>query len=188
MIKKLTLNIICLGVLLGCAGMQPQRTFENSTFTSDFPELCVKIHKSYIFNQGKESKKYAKSQVDRWWWEVAGGTGVGIVIDRYHKSTSFDYYYGLETILRNWNRIPLETILINDHSWMKYAYVNKQNYLHTGFFTRKDDYFIQVYRYSAFRYRDEIEELDTKRTMTDSQKKLLNTVFDETDKLFTIEY
>jgi hypothetical protein len=188
MIKKLTLIIVCLGLLWGCAGMQPQRTFENSTFTSDFPELCVKIHRSYIFNQGKESKRYRKSQVDRWWWEVAGGTGVGIVINRYHKSTSLDYYYSLERITRNMGRIPLETLLINDHRWLKYAYVNEQKHLHTGFFTRKDDCFISVYRYTYFRYRDEIEELDTTRTMTDSQKKLLNIVFNETDKLFAIEY
>jgi hypothetical protein len=35
---------------------------------------------------------------------------------------------------------------------------------------------------------DEIEKLDKTRTVTDYQKKLLNIVFDDTDKLFTIEY
>jgi hypothetical protein len=35
---------------------------------------------------------------------------------------------------------------------------------------------------------DEIEKLDKTRGVTDSQKELLNIVFDETDKLFAIEY
>ena len=189
MIKKLTLNIICIGVLLGCASVQHQRTFENNTFTSDFPELCVKIHRSYIWNQGKESKRYGKSQVELWWWEVVRGTGVGIVLEKYHRSTSFDYYYSLEAITTNRNSIPLETLLINDHRWLKYAYVDEQKYLHTGFFTRKDDFFIEVYRYAYLPgYMDEIEKLHKTRTVSDSQKKLLNIVFDETDKLFTIEY
>jgi hypothetical protein len=112
-------------------GMQPQRTFENNTFTSDFPELCVKIHRSYIWDEGKESKRYRKSQVERWWWEVVLGTGVGIVIDRYHRSTSFDYYYPLETVATNRDKIPFETLLINGHRWLKYAYVDEQKYLHT---------------------------------------------------------
>ena len=89
MIKKLTLNIICIGVLLGCTGMQPQRTFENNTFISDFPELCVKIHKSYIRNQGNESKRYGQLQVERWWWKVANREGVGIVIGTHRKSRNF---------------------------------------------------------------------------------------------------
>ena len=189
MIRKLTLNIIFLGIFLGCAGMQPQRTFENNTFISDFPELSVKIHRSYIGDQGKESKRYGKLQVELWWWEVAGGTGVCITIDRYHRSTSHDYYLSLESIATNWDRIPLETLLINDQRWLRYAYVNEQKSLHTGFFTRKDDYFISVYRYAYLaRYMDEIEKLDRTRTVTDSQKKLLNIAFDETEKLFTIEY
>jgi len=35
---------------------------------------------------------------------------------------------------------------------------------------------------------DELEKIDKTRTLTDSQKELLNIVFDETDKLFAIEY
>ena len=189
MIKKLTLNIICLGVLLGCTGMQPQRTFENNTFISDFPELCVKIHKSNIRNQGNESKRYGQLQVERWWWKVANREGVGIVIGTIRKSLNFDYYYSLEQITRNWGRLPYETLLINGHRWLRYIYVNEQKYLHTGFFTRKDDCLISVYRYSYLAgYIDWVEKIDKTITLTDSQKDLLNMVFDETDKLFAIEY
>ncbi len=189
MIKKLTLTILFLGLLLGCAGMKPQRTFENNTFTSDLPKLKVKIHKSYIWNQGDKSRRYGKSQVDSWWWHVASKEGVGIVIDRYYKSTSHDYYYSLEHITVNMKSIPLEPVHIDGHKWLKYAHVNEQKYLHTGYFTRKGDCFISVYRYAYLSgYMDEIEKLDKTRTLTESQKKLLNTVFDETDKLFTIEY
>jgi hypothetical protein len=35
---------------------------------------------------------------------------------------------------------------------------------------------------------DEIEKLDKTRGVTDSQKELLDIIFNETDKLFTIEY
>ena len=70
-----------------------------------------------------------------------------------------------------------------------YAYFNEQKYLHTGFFTRKGDCFISVYRYVyPAEYMDEVEKFDKTKTLTDSQKKLLSIVFDETDKLFTIEY
>ncbi len=189
MIKKLTLTIVCLGLLLGCAGMQPQRTFEDNTFTSDSPKLCVKIHKSYIRNQGNESKRSGEAQIDRWWWRVASKEGVGIAFKMYGHSTRRDYYYSLERVTRNWGRIPLEPLLINEHKWLKYAYVNEQKYLHTGFFTRKGDCFISVYRYAYLAgYMDEIEKIDKTRTLTDSQKELLNIVFDETDKLFAIEY
>jgi len=46
MIKKLTLTIVCVGLLLGCAGMQPQTTFKDNTFTSDLPKLKVRILKN----------------------------------------------------------------------------------------------------------------------------------------------
>ena len=107
----------------------------------------------------------------------------------YHRSTSHDYYYSLEDITGNWGRIPLEPLHINGHKWLKYAYINKKNYLHTEFFIRKGDCFISVYRYAYLReHMDEIEKLDETRTLTGSQEKLLDMAFNETDKLFTIEY
>lgn len=189
MIKKLTLNIICLGVLLGCAGTQPLRTFENNTFTSDLPKLCVKIHKSYIWDKGKKRDRFGEMQRDHWWWRVASKEGVGIIFDMFGHSTRLDYYYSLEQVTRNEGGIPLESVLIDEHRWLKYAYINEQKYLHTGFFTRKGDCFIYVYRYVyPAEYMDEVEKIDKTRTLTASQKELLNIVFDETDKLFTIEY
>ena len=188
MTKKIAFTMICFLLLFGCAGTQPQRTFIDNTFSSDLPELKVKVHKS-IKDQGGKSNRYGKAQNYSWWWYVGNKEGVGIAIKVYHKSTSHDYYYSLEDITGNWGRIPLESVHIDGHKWLKYAYVNEKKYLHTGFFTRKGDCFISVYRYAYLRgYMDEIEKLDKTRTLTESQNKLLNTVFDETDKLFTIEY
>jgi hypothetical protein len=188
MIKKLTLTLVCLGLLFGCATTQPQRTFENNTFSSDLPELKVEIHKT-IKNQGDNSNRYGREQNYSWWWYVGNKEGVGIAIKVYHKSTSHDYYYSLEDITGNWGRIPLEPLHIKGHKWLKYAYINKKNYLHTGFFTRKGDCFISVYRYAYLRdHMDEIEKLDETRTLTGSQEQLLDIAFNETDKLFTIEY
>jgi hypothetical protein len=189
MIKKLTLTIVCLCLLWGCAATPPQRAFKGNTFTSDFPKLKVKIHKSTIWNQGKNSKRSGEAQIDWWWWSVRKEEGVGVVFNMYGHSTRRDYYYSLETIARNWDRIPLKPLLINEHKWLKYAYVTEQKYLHTGFFTRKGDCFISVYRYAYLAgYMDEIEKLDKTRGVTDSQKELLDIIFNETDKLFTIEY
>jgi hypothetical protein len=189
MIKKLTLTIVCLELLLGCAGLQSQRTFEDNTFTSDAPKLKVKIHKSHIGDQGKESKRSGKAQNEWWWWSVASKEGVVIAFKMYPHSTQLDYYYSLEDIAVKMNRIPLEPLLINEHKWLKYAFVTEKKYLHTGFFTRKGDCFISVLRYVyPAEYMDEIEKFDATQTLTDSQKKILNIVFDETEKLFTIEY
>lgn len=189
MIKKLTLTIVCLGLLLGCASKPPQRSFKGNTFISDSPILKVKVHKSSKWDQGRKSNRYRKLQNDSWWWNVANKEGVGILFSTYHKSTSFDYYYSLENISRNWGRIPLESLKINEHNWIKYAYVNEKKYLHTGFFTRKGDCFISVFRYVyPAEYVGEIEKLYKATTLTDYHKKLLEEAFDNTEKLFTIEY
>ncbi|MGD2185260.1 MAG: hypothetical protein PVI71_03990 [Desulfobacterales bacterium] len=189
MIKKLTLTIVCSGLLWGCAGMQPQRAFKGNTFTSDFPKLKVKIHKSHQWDQGKKSKRYGKLQHDNWWWQVASKEGVGILFTTHHKSKSFDYYYSLEDITRNWGRIPLESLNINEHNWIKYAYVNEKKYLHTGFFTRKGDCLISVYRYVyPAEFMSEVEKLYKASILTDYHRKLLDEAFDSTNKLFTIEY
>jgi hypothetical protein len=189
MINKLTLTIVFICLLWGCAGTQPQRIFKGNTFTSDFPKLKVKIHESHKWEQGKKSKRYGKEQHESWWWRVSSKEGVGIAFMIYHRSTTFDYYYSLEDITGNWGRIPLEPLHIDGHRWLKYAYVNDQKYLHTGFFTRKGDCFISVYRYYyPAEHMNEIENLDKTRVLTDYHKKLLEEAFDKTDKLFTIEY
>ena len=124
MIKKLTFTIVCLGLVWGCATAPPQRAFKGNTFISDFPKLKVKIHENYKWDQGRKSSRNRKMQHDSWWWHVANKEGVGILFTTYHKSTSFDYYYSLENIARNWHRIPLGSLNINGHNWIKYAYIN----------------------------------------------------------------
>ena len=189
MIKKLTLTIVCLGLLWGCASTPPQRAFKGNTFTSDFPKLKVKIHKSSKWDQGRKSKRQAKLQNDSWWWNVANKEGVGILFSTYNKSTSFDFYYSLENISRNWGRLPLESLNINGHNWIKYAYINNKKYLHTGFFTRKGDCFISVFRYVyPAEHMGEVEKLYKTSKLKDYHKQLLEEAFDNTDKLFTIEY
>jgi hypothetical protein len=56
MIKKLNLITVCLGLLWGCAGMQPETTFEDNTFTCDFPKLKVQILKDVLKQQEKSQQ------------------------------------------------------------------------------------------------------------------------------------
>ena len=99
-------------------------------------------------------------------------------------------YYSLEQILTNINYKHLEPVFINDHKWMKYAFVNENDFLHTGYFTRNDDHFIFVIRYVKLgkKYMQEVRKFQKSWVMSDEQKLLLKEAFKYTDELFTIKY
>ena len=100
-------------------------------------------------------------------------------------------YYSLEQILTNINYKSLDPVFVNDHKWMKYAFVNEEDFLHTGYFTRKDDYFIFVFRISlplGEKYMQEVRKFRKTRVMSDELKLLLEEAFKYTEALFTIKY
>ena len=176
--KKLI--IIFMTILLGCATAQIKPSATDDMFTSDYPKLMVQINKD-VLNKGKEKHI--------WYWQVGHGEGIAVNIA---KKTHYrvDYYYSLEQILTNIKYFALDPVLIKDHEWMKYAFVNENDFLHTGYFTRKDDYFIFVFRYLRLRekYLKEVRKFGNTWVVSDEQKSLLNEAFNYTDELFTIKY
>ncbi|MCP4691325.1 MAG: hypothetical protein GY859_24985, partial [Desulfobacterales bacterium] len=57
------------------------------------------------------------------------------------------YFYSLEQIATNVRYDFLGAVYVGGHKWAKFAFVNKNDYLLTGYFTRKDKNFIQIYNY-----------------------------------------
>lgn len=173
--------IILLAVLLGCTTAQIKPSVTDDMFTSYYPKLMVQIHKT-VLNKGN------KGHI--WYWQVNGGQGIAINIDKHRYMSNIDYYYSLEQILSEINCIGLDSAFINDHKWMKYAFVNEEDFLHTGYFTRKDQYFIFVFRISLLgkKYVQELRKFNKTRVMTDELELLLVEAFEYTDALFTIKY
>jgi hypothetical protein len=95
----------------------------------------------------------------------------------------------LEHILRNQGSFALGSVSIGKATWEKYAYVNDQEYLHTGLFTRKDDYFIKVFRYKHIgEHMDEVENFKQTREMSAQFENRLQECFQRCEKLFKIVY
>ncbi len=129
------LIVLLMTILLGCSSAQFKPTVTNDTVTSNYPKLMVQIHKD-LPNKGK--KKHT------WYWQAEGGEGIAVRIEKSSTWMRAGYsYYSLEQILTNNNYFPILPIFINDHKWMEFAYVNINDFLHTGYFTRKEDYFIK---------------------------------------------
>jgi len=85
--------------------------------------------------------------------------------------------------------IIIDTVNINDHNWIKYVEVSEnKKFLCTGYFTRKHEYLILVYRWVWIGnvHIQEIEKYKKTFIMTDYLKQLLDDEFKEADKLFKI--
>jgi len=184
-------NLSLFGIvllLISCAGVQPQRTFDGEYFTSNAPPLKVQILHPEIKDSGNKAKNYKNIRINRWWWYLGSREGIAVSITKY-TGKQYDYYFSLEHILRNQNSFPLGSVSIEKSTWEKYAYVNDQQYLHTGLFTRKDDYFIKVYRYKHIGgLMDEVEKLKKKRVISAQFEKRLQDCFQRCDKLFRVVY
>ena len=92
--------------------------------------------------------------------------------------------------MSNINYICLDAVLINDHKWMKFGFVNEEDFLHTGYFTRKDQYFIFVFRFSLLGTEcvQEVIKFRKNRVRSEELELLLEEEFKNTDALFTIKY
>jgi hypothetical protein len=145
--------------------------------------LKVKIHKEVL-----DQKYYKRTKSERWVY-LSKNEATAIDIIRYGpmKSTD-DYRYSAEQFLRNIERIPLETVVINNRSWTKYVYIGENNIIFTGYFIIKGNDYIFVARgFNASRFKDDIDAFKRTHNMTDRQQRLFNEAFEYTDRLFTIE-
>ena len=173
--------LLCLFVLGGCAGLQPQTEITDDVFISERPSLKVQIDAT-VYKRGKNGQT--------WWW---GCDGAGVAVNIYRDRTreeKLDYYYSLEHIVKNQNGVALGSVHFNDHKWLRYAYANKQGYLHTGYYTRKGRYFISVYRFVEIGGSDlaEVEKWRRDHELTTKQRALFEEAFEHTDRMFIIVY
>jgi hypothetical protein len=181
--KKLLTLLFFFLMITACAETQPKVEFTDNIFLSNFPELKVKIHKEVL-----DQQYYKRTKSERWvYFSKNEATAIDIIRQGPMEST-VDYRYSAEQYLRNIERIPLETVVINNRSWTKYVYFGEKNIIFTGYFIIKDDDYIFVARgFFASRFKDDIEDFKRTHNMTDRQQKLLNEAFEYTDRLFTIE-
>lgn len=187
MIKKLTLNIVCLGVLMGCAGTQPQTTFVDNTFTSDLPKLKVQILKDVLSQQEKSQQRGScRSTVHS--YTTGPAEVVGIAIWRCVLDSNTEWRSSNEQLVRQIGGLPLDPITFNNKSWVKFVQLNEKGIAAFGYFTRMDDNLVTVYSLiKAEQYKDDIESFAKTRVLSERLKRLINQAFDEMEKLFVID-
>ena len=185
MIKKLTLTIVCLGLLLGCAGMQPQTTFEDNTFTSDLPKLKVRILKN-VSRQNEKSQQRSGYKYTSHFYTTGPDEVVGITIWRFGHNSNKEWRSSNEQLVRQIGGLPLDPITINNKTWVKFVQLQKE-YILFGYFTRMDDNLVTVYSLiKAEQYKDDIESFAKTRVLSEQLKRLINQTFDDIEELFVI--
>jgi len=182
--KKIISLLFCFLMITACAEIQPKIEFVDNAFLSDSPQLKVQIHKEVL-----DQRHVKRLKIERWLYSSKNEATVIDIIRLGPMKTTTDYRYSAEQYLRNIKRIPLETVVINNRSWTKYAYIDEKNILFTGFFIIKANDYIFVSRaFNATSFKGEIESFKRTHNITGRQQKLLNEAFEYTDRLFTIEY
>ena len=141
----------------------------------------------------KSENEIKQSNVILWNYDYGNSRGLNIVISDigglHGGGKRYDYYYSLEQIAGDLKMIIIDTVNINDHNWIKYVEVSEnKKFLCTGYFTRKHEYLILVYRWVWIGnvHIQEIEKYKKTFIMTDYLKQLLDDEFKEADKLFKI--
>jgi len=133
-------------------------------------------------NKGKKGKG--------WWWHINQGEGIRVEIYKERHHGGGYTYFALNQVLWQLNFVNFGSIFINDHKWVKFVNVNKNNYLQTGYLTRKGQNLILTFRYLHLNEESmqEVREFGKNWEMSDEQKLMLKEAFKHTDELFTIEY
>jgi hypothetical protein len=185
MIMKRTLILVCLSFLWGCAGIQPQTTFENNTFTCDFPELKVRILKPVLKLQEKSQQiSYCRSTAHI--FTTGPGEVVGITIWRCTLDSNTEWQSSDAELVRSLGALPLDPITINNQIWVKFVQLQNELALF-GYFKRMGDNSVAVYNLiKAEHYKDDIENFAKERVLSDPLKLLINKTFSDMDKLFVI--
>lgn len=186
MIKKLTLNIVCLGLLWGCAGVKPQTTFENNTFSCDFPKLKVQI----LNNVVRQTEKSTPGQGYRRTihsYRTGSDQFVGITIWRFGHDSNKEWRSSNEQLLRQIGGIPLDPIAINNKTWVKFVQLTQKGYAAFGYFTRMDNNLVAAYSLiKVEQYKDDIESFAKTRVLSEQLKRLIDKTFSDIEKLFVI--
>jgi len=186
MIKKLTLTIVCLELLLGCAGTQPQTTFMDNTFTSDLPKLKVRVLKN-VSKQKEESKQGQGFRMTRHSYLTDSGEIAGITIWRFVLDSNTEWRSSNEQLVRQTGAIPLDPIAINNKTWVKFVQLQKE-YAAFGYFTRMDDNLVAVFSLiKAEQYKDDIESFAKTRVLSEQLIRLITKTFDGIEGLFVID-
>ena len=184
--KYLTVSLtIALTVtFIGCAGLAPNRQLIGNDFVSDYPPLQITLAPNF-----QEGRKDHEHGTNIWQYTFESGNGINIEIYHHNRALGHDFYYSLDQIAGNSDMVNLGAVRPDGHRWLKFANSSDDNsWLFTGYFTRKDDYFIYVYRWSRIssNYLPDIESYKKTHNLTDVHKQQLDEAFKETDKMFKI--
>ncbi len=185
MIKKIILIISCLGLLWGCAGMQPQTTFEDNTFTCDFPKVKVRILKTVVHQTEKSTQAQGLKRTV-YSYQTESGLFVGITIWRFRHDSSKEWRSSDEQLVRRIGASPLGPITINNKTWIKFIQPQKE-YSALGYFKRMDYNLVAVYTlFKMEQYKDDIESFAKTRVLSEQLKQIVTKTFSVIDKLFVI--
>ena len=184
--KHITVSftILLTVTFVGCAGIKPNRQFLGNNFISDYPPLQITLNPDF-----QEEMEDHKRGVNLWRYVYGSGNGISIAIYHHNRAHGHDYYYSLEGIAEDRNMVNLGAVRPDGHRWLKFADASSDNkWLLTGYFTRKDDDFIYVYRWSRIssNYLPVIESYKKTHNLTVHHEQLLDEAFSETNKLFKI--
>ncbi len=135
--SKVLLTGLSLMFLFACAATVSKPTFEGDAFISHRPVLEVKFKKPV-----REMKPVGRD------YDFSFYEGLPVRIDFTHmRHVNVDYFYSLEQIATNVRYDFLGSIHVAGTKWAKFAFLNKKDYLLTGYFTRKHKVVIQIYNY-----------------------------------------
>ena len=184
--KKLNLITVCLGLLWGCAGMQPATTFEDNTFSCDFPKLKVRILKN-VSNQKEESKQGSGFRKTIHSYITESGEIVGITIWRVAHDSNREWRSSDEQLVRQIGALPLDPITINNKTWVKFVQFIQKEYVTFGYFKRMEYNLVAVYSLiKADQYKDDLESFSKTTVLSEKLKRFISQAFDDIEELFVI--
>ena len=175
--------VLCLSAIIigACVAPETKRELINNDFVSNNPALKINFKKKIIDFEEKDLK---------YWFDLGGGSFVTAEIHKGQHSTTIDYYYSLETIVKSLgDTIYVGPSLINGHEWARYAHI-RDSKLVVGYLTRKGNDFVDIYTYLQVSESLNISYKKYQKTLivTDDIKSEIDKYFKDFDGLIEIVY
>ena len=184
--RKIYTILACIVLFVGCATTQNQSRFADNTFFCDNPKLKVQMLKNVIKQTEKHKQGSGWARTNHW-FNIGSGEIVGVTIWRFRHNSNAEWRSSDERIIRNMGMVPLDRIIINDKTWVKFVDHTPTNYIGFGYFKRMGYNIVAVScDFNNEKYKDEIENFKKTRVLTERHKKLINQAFDYIEKVLVI--
>jgi len=177
---KYTILLFLFFILTSCVSTETKRELIGSDFVSNNPSFKIHFKKKMID---------FKEQELNYSFFFSGGDFVKVII---HKPDlhNVDYFYSLEFYLKSLGDIIyIDSVYFNDHEWAKYVHIGA-SYLCTGYFTRKNYDFIEIFTCTEIDDNANSDFEDYKKTLNlkDSSKIMIDKRFEKFENLLEIIY